>query len=339
MDTKINAKYFFFGLLIAVFAFTLVLLHPFLTLIVLAGSISVVLHPLYTKLNSEMKWQSGWLSSVLTVLVFFIILCVPLFFIGKSVARQATDVYTQLTSEGQSAIYAERFNETVARILPVNVNFDVQDIAKDVFVAVSENVGKIFRGAMTTVFYFLLLLLAIFYFLKDGHRWKKAVVMLSPLPNTDDEKVIERLRSSVVGVMRGYLLIAAIQGILMAVGLAVFGVPNAALFGLFAGVASLVPTIGTAIVAVPIVLYLFASGDATAGFGFALWATVIVGFVDNLLNPILVGRRTNIPPLFVLLSVLGGIALLGPVGILIGPLTISLFLALISIYREREINR
>ncbi len=124
----------------------------------------------------------------------------------------------------------------------------------------------------------------------------------------------------------------------MGVGLTIFGVPHAALFGLFAAVASLVPSIGTAIVAIPVILFLFASGDTTAAIGFTIWSTIIVGFVDNLLNPVLVGRKTNIPPLFVLFSVLGGIALLGPVGILIGPLTISLLLALISIYREREMD-
>ena len=339
MNTKINAKYFFFGLLLIVLAFTVVLLRPFLTLLVLGASISVVLYPLYNWFNKEMKWQTGWLSSILTVLTFMIVLCVPLFFIGSSIVKQSSDVYTQLSSEGQSDVYVSQFNETAARILPANINFDIRDTAESVFGAITKNVAGIFTKTLTTILYFLLLLLAIFYFLKDGHRWKKAVILLSPLPNTDDVKVIDRLQNAVSGVMKGYLLIAALQGILMGVGLAIFGVPHAALFGLFAGVASLVPTIGTAIVAIPVVLYLFASGDSTAAIGFTIWATVIVGFVDNLLNPTLVGRRTNIPPLFILFSVLGGIALLGPVGILIGPLTISLLLALIAIYREREMHK
>ncbi len=339
MNTKINAKYFFFGLLLIVLAFTVVLLRPFLTLLVLGASISVVLYPLYNWFNKEMKWQTGWLSSILTVLTFMIVLCVPLFFIGSSIVKQSSDVYNQLSSEGQSDVYVSQFNETAARILPANINFDIRDTAESVFGAITKNVAGIFTKTLTTILYFLLLLLAIFYFLKDGHRWKKAVILLSPLPNTDDVKVIDRLQNAVSGVMKGYLLIAALQGILMGVGLAIFGVPHAALFGLFAGVASLVPTIGTAIVAIPVVLYLFASGDSTAAIGFTIWATVIVGFVDNLLNPTLVGRRTNIPPLFILFSVLGGIALLGPVGILIGPLTISLLLALIAIYREREMHK
>ena len=338
MNTKINAKYFFFGLLLAVFALTLVLLHPFLPLLVLGASIAVVLYPLYNWFNGQLPWQKGWLSSILTVLIFIIILCVPLFFIGKSVVRQSTEVYNTLVTEGESDAYAARFNKTIAKYLPEDFDFRIEEKAADIFATISKNVAGIFTKTLTVVLYFLLLLLAIFYFLKDGHRWRRVLIFLSPLPNTDDVKVLGKLQNAVNGVVKGYLLIAALQGLLMGVGLTIFGVPHAALFGLFAAVASLVPSIGTAIVAIPVILFLFASGDTTAAIGFTIWSTIIVGFVDNLLNPVLVGRKTNIPPLFVLFSVLGGIALLGPVGILIGPLTISLLLALISIYREREMD-
>ena len=127
MNTKINAKYFFFGLLLVVFAFTLVLLHPFLTLLILGASIAVVLYPLYSWFNREMKWQSGWLSSVLTVFIFMIVLCVPLFFIGSAVVRQSTDVYDKLVTGGQSEIYARQFNQTIERFMPSGINFDIKD--------------------------------------------------------------------------------------------------------------------------------------------------------------------------------------------------------------------
>jgi predicted PurR-regulated permease PerM len=137
------------------------------------------------------------------------------------------------------------------------------------------------------------------------------------------------------GVIRGYLLIALIQGILMGLGLVIFGVPNPALWGLVAGIAALVPTIGTGLVAIPIIIYLYTTGDTASAVGFLAWATVIVGLIDNLLNPIIVGRKINIHPLVILFSVLGGIALLGPAGILVGPLIVSLLYTLGNMYLRK----
>ncbi len=120
----------------------------------------------------------------------------------------------------------------------------------------------------------------------------------------------------------------------MGVGLSIFGIPNAALWGVVAGIASLVPMIGTAFVAVPAILFLLVSGNNAQAIGLLIWSVVIVGLVDNLLNPIVVGGKINVPPLLILFAVLGGISLLGPIGILVGPLTISLLYTLISIYKN-----
>lgn len=178
------------------------------------------------------------------------------------------------------------------------------------------------------------MLLAIFYFLKDGAHFRKALIVLSPLEDKDDEKILTRLSRAVNGVIKGYLLIALAQGILMWLGLLIFGVPNPALWGVVAAITSLIPTIGTALVSVPAILFLLATGNSASAIGLAVWAAVIVGTVDNFLSPFVISGKTNVPSFLILFSVLGGISLLGPVGILIGPLTISLLYTLISIYRH-----
>ena len=97
----------------------------------------------------------------------------------------------------------------------------------------------------------------IFYFLKDGARWRKAIVILSPLSDRDDEKIISRLKLAVNGVIKGYLLVALVQGLLMGIGLSFFGVPHPALWGVVAAIASLIPMIGTALVSIPAFIFLF----------------------------------------------------------------------------------
>jgi predicted PurR-regulated permease PerM len=146
------------------------------------------------------------------------------------------------------------------------------------------------------------------------------------------EKILTTLSHAVQGVIKGYLLVGLVQGSLLGIGLWIFGVPHAALWGLFGGVASLVPTVGTALISVPAVLFLFSVGRDGAAIGLAIWAAALVGTIDNLLNPIIVGRKVDIHPMFVLFSVLGGVALMGPVGILIGPLVVSFMYALVAVY-------
>ena len=187
---------------------------------------------------------------------------------------------------------------------------------------------------LTALFSFMLMLLSIFYFLKDGERWRKAIVSLSPLSDADDKKIIIKLSYSISEIMKGHLFIALVQGLLMGIGLTIFGVPNSALWGIVAAVVSLIPFVGTALVSVPAMIFLYATGHLVSSMGLLIWSVAMVGMVDNLLSPLFIGKKINIPPFLILFSVLGGISLLGPVGILIGPLVMSLLLTLISIYRN-----
>jgi predicted PurR-regulated permease PerM len=105
-----------------------------------------------------------------------------------------------------------------------------------------------------------------------------------------------------------------------------------------AGIASLVPTFGTALVTIPAFIFLLVMGRTGAAVGFGIWALALVGTIDNTLNPIFVGKRINIHPMLVLFSVLGGVALMGPIGLLVGPLTISFMYALTSVYKTETAN-
>ena len=129
------------------------------------------------------------------------------------------------------------------------------------------------------------------------------------------------------------------QGFYFGLGLWIFGVPNPALWGLLGGILSMIPTFGTALISIPSILYLIATGNIAQTFGFAIWAFVLVGTVDNFLSPIIVGKKVELPPFVVLFSFLGGVTLLGAPGILIGPLAVSFLHALVQMYREDFVSR
>ena len=325
-------QYFFSGLLIATLVFTFFIFRPFWVVLVLAVCFAVVLYPVY--LQFKRSRMPDALASLVTVILFALVLLGPVLGIGVMVFNQSQNVYQKVAQSENSLTFITSAERAVNRFLPVEVNFDAKEKSREFISYVSDNIAKIFKATISAFVSFILLLLAMFYLLKDGEKWRGAILLLSPLSSENNEKIISRLSQSISGVIKGYLFVAVIQGTLMGLGLWFFGVPDPALWGLVAAAASLLPTIGTGLVSVPAIIYLFLSGSTGLAIGLLVWATVAVGLVDNFLSPYVISSKVNIPPLLVLFSILGGISLLGPVGILIGPLAVSLLYALIGIYRN-----
>lgn len=332
MQTKIIERYFFFGLLLATFVSTFFIFRPFWIVLVLSIAFSIVLYPIYEWFKR--RGLPSLLSSLLTIFLFAIILLGPISGIGVLVFNQSQDVYEEVVNGENVGSFIDSIDNTINKILPTDITFDLKEKAADLVLYISNNIAKIFSTTLSAFFSLILIFLSIFYFLKDGAKWRQALIELSPLSDKDDRKIIMRLERAVNGVLKGYLLIAIIQGVLMGVGFWIFGIPNGALWGVVAAIASLVPMIGTAFISVPAIIFLFATGQDVMALGFLIWSLVIVGTVDNFLNPLIVGSKINIPPLFILFSVLGGIVVLGPIGVLIGPLAVSLLYTLLSIYKK-----
>ncbi|MEK7089030.1 MAG: AI-2E family transporter [Patescibacteria group bacterium] len=332
MQTKIIERYFFFILLFTTFIFSFLIFRPFWIVLVLGISFSIVLYPVYEWFNK--KKSPNWLSALLTVFFFIIIIGIPLFGIGVMVFNQSQNAYQMIVNNIDSLSFINSINNSINKILPDGTSFDLYEKISSLISFISKNIASVFSSTLSAIFSFILTLLSIFYFLKDGTRWRKVLVVLSPLSDVDDEKIMNKFSRAVNGIIKGYLFVALIQGILMGIGLALFGVPNPALWGLVTMITALVPTVGTAIISIPAIIFLFMTKQTMNAVGLLVWAVAIVGMVDNLLSPIIVGNKINLPPFLILFSVLGGISLLGPVGILMGPLTISLLYTLISIYRN-----
>ncbi len=331
MQPKVVERYFFFGLLFAIFILTFLIFRPFWIVLVLGASFSIILYPIYAWFKKK-RFSNG-MASLFTIIFFVIVLCVPLFLLGTIVFNQSQDLFQNAVSSGNVLPYINSVGTQINHFLPKGVHFNMQEKISGFISFLANNIASILSATVSTLFSFLLLLLTIFYLLKDGDNWKETLLRLSPLSGTADEKIISRLTKTVNGVVKGYLLIALIQGTLMGIGLAIFRVPNPAIWGTVAGIASIIPPLGTAVVSVPAVIFLFLTGHTALALGLLAWAILIVGTGDNVLNPYIIGSKLNIPPFLILFSVLGGIALLGPVGLLIGPLTVSMLYALTDIYK------
>lgn len=175
-------------------------------------------------------------------------------------------------------------------------------------------------------------LIALYYLLKDGGKFTEYLVQLSPLEDKDDRFIVNRLKLAVHSTVKGNLIIGLIQGVVTATGFAIFGVPNPILWGGVSVITALIPSVGTALVLGPAIVYLFVSGDTLSGLGLTIWAILAIGIVDNMLGPKLVGQGMKLHPLSVFVSVIGGMAFFGPLGFILGPLALNITLALVDIY-------
>ncbi len=332
MQTKIFEKYFFFGLLISTFIFTFFILQPFWIVLVLGISFSVLLYPIYGWLTKHKL--PNWLASLLTVIFFIVILCGPILGIGVLVFNQSQDLYFSVMNSNNAGPFLLSVQNNINKFLPYGVDINLSSKISEFISFVSNNIAQIFSTTLSVLFFLFLFLLSIFHFLKDGESWRKTLIRLSPLADSNDEKIMERFSRAINGVMLGVLLISMLQGVMMGIGLTLFSVPHPALWGVMAFFSALIPMMGTSLVSIPSIAFLFFTGHTNAALGLLVWAILMVSLIDNFLSPLFISKKINMPSLLILFSVLGGLSLFGPVGILIGPLVISLLYTLISIYRN-----
>ncbi|OGE87943.1 MAG: hypothetical protein A3J07_00010 [Candidatus Doudnabacteria bacterium RIFCSPLOWO2_02_FULL_49_13] len=325
MLTISKEKYFFYSLLILASLVCVVVFWPFLSVIIVSMALAVAVHPIFDWIRRHLAFHNSTVASLITIVFLALCLGVPLYFIGSQVFAEAQDLYNQVTAGG---------TDFSLPFLSPALAADIQSQLGAIAAFVTGSLGQVFTSTFNTLFSVLLVILSLFYFLKDGQRWKTYAVKVSPLSDQHDERIAGMLAQAINGVVRGYILIALLQGLLMAIGLWIFGVPHPILWAVLAAVVSVIPTIGTAFISIPAIVFLFLTGQPLPAVGLIIWAVVVVGLVDNFLNPILVGQKLDLPPIIVLFAVLGGVAVMGPVGLLIGPLAVSLFYTLALIYQE-----
>lgn len=333
MNNHQQQTYFFLILFIIIGILGFFIFLPYLSILAVSATFAVIFYPAYAKIASAFKKQSSGLAALLTILIAIGIIFIPLALFGFAAFEEAKNLYFQLTENGSTGItHTLKAIEYQLSILVPGVSFKFVEYIKQFFIWITQNLGGIFSGITQTIASIFLGLIAFYYFLKDGKKFTGVLVNLSPLPDAYDKEILEKLEIAVNSVIKGTLVIAIAQGILAGIGLAIFGVPNPALWGSITAITALLPGIGTAIVLIPATFFLFFSSKLGAAIGLAIWGVTIVGLIDNLLRPLILERGIRIHPFLILISVLGGLSFFGISGFLLGPLVLSLMFTLGEIH-------
>lgn len=333
IDDKKLQVFFFFALFIGISILTFLVYQPFLQVIALSAIFAVILDPFYERALFFFRGRKT-VSATFVIVITLVFIAIPLYFLSVQVFNESQSLYLSL--QGNETNFLSRLNLAVERpirqVYP-NFSFDLGTRLGSFADLVSQNIGPLVSGTAFALFEMFIVILALFFFLRDGDQFIAGIMKLSPLDDKYDREILKKLEKTINYVLRSELLIDLIQGILAGIGFFVFGVPNAALWGTLATIVAPIPGLGTSLVTIPAVFYLLFAGNDPAALGLFLWAMLIVSLIDNFLTPIFYNRGIQVHPLFVLFAVLGGIAFFGPFGFLFGPFILSAFLALLHVYR------
>ncbi|MFK7994946.1 MAG: AI-2E family transporter [Granulosicoccus sp.] len=318
------------------------LIQPFLQAIFIAALFAALFHPLYRGVLHRVG-ERRVLASALTIIIVLFFVVVPLAALLAVVTSQAVDIaqsatpwirqqlatpglITQTLENLPFYSYIEPFREQALERLG-----DVAGLASGLIV---EAVQSATLGTVSALFSVLIVLYTLFFFLIDGDRLLFYVLYYLPLNDEDETKLLRRFTSVTKATLKGTAVIGVLQGALAGAALFFAGIPSAVFWAVAMMVLSVVPGVGTALVWVPAVIYLVVGGEYVTAVLLALFCAVVVGTVDNVLRPKLVGNDTQLHELLIFFSTLGGLLMFGFMGFVIGPIIAALFVTLWELYGD-----
>ena len=322
------------------------LFWSYLSAVVLALLITSVGYPIYYWVKKVFGGREN-LSSLLMVVFVLLVLVMPLGWFVGTLSNEAFDFYNrtrdevslshiQESLEGNS-VWARRIRKigemTGVEFTPETVEKLAASVGKNVGLFLYKQLTSMASNILSLLVNFFLMMLLIFYLFKDGLRLKNYLSDLIPVPKEQLEKVIDKFREMGKAIIVGNGLSGVVQGVLGGFGFYIFGLHSPLLWGTVISFMAFLPIIGASIVFVPAAIILMIQGKVGLGIGFLLYNMSYSSIIEYLVKPRLIGKGMQMNSLLVFIGIIGGLKLFGVLGIVYGPLIITIFLTLAEIYR------
>ncbi len=329
---------FFFSLLIVSGYMVWLITSPFISALALAAIVVTIFHPLHKAILSVLTDKHKSFAAFVSTTLILILIVIPVFFVSSLVVKEVVGFYKTFDT-GAFVLNNLIINLETSLESLVGADIDLNEQVKNTIQVFTGNIGSIFATTLSTLFISLIAIISSFYFFRDGKEFLEMIIKISPLPDNEDRIIFRRLARSIRSVVTGTVFVALIQGILVSLGFFIFGINRAILWGSIAAVGALIPGIGTTVVTAPAIIYLFMTSSLSNTIGLLVWSVGLVGLIDNLIGPYLMSRGNDLHPFLILVSVLGGISLFGPiVGFILGPVIVTLFIVLLEIYNQHLVK-
>ncbi len=326
---------------------------PFLPALLWASVLSILTYPVYLKANERLSknrfLQDGRSESVASLVVTLgtlFLICIPFIVIGVGLFLQVGGMSTQFNADAVTLdsmlVRADEIIKPLAQKLGADtfsIAAYVKEHKTELMQGMRQPLQKFAGQAGFTLLTLIFALLTQFFMLRDAHRLVRPAIELSPLPEVRTLEVLAKVVATVKAVFVGTVLVAIIQGLVIGVTYGLVGVPNALLLGVVSAILCIIPLLGAPVIYIPVGLFLLSQGKTTEalivlGVGF-----VIVSQIDNVVKPFLIGGQVNLHPMAIFFSILGGIVVIGPIGVMAGPMILTILIALQDVVRQAIGNR
>jgi predicted PurR-regulated permease PerM len=331
-DTRLRQT--FLVLLVAAISIAFVtMIRAFLLTILLAAIFTGLSYPMYRWFLRTFRNRSA-LAAIATLLVLVAVVIVPLLAVLGAGANEALRVTETIRPTLERLVDRPGEFDRRLRVLP-GYHY-IEPYRGQIFMKAGELLGStsafIFSALSATtratavfVFHFVILLYTMFFFLRGGPALLEGVMAYLPVKDADKQKMLEKFVSVTRATLKGTILIGVAQGVTGGVAFWAVGIDGAIFWGTVMTVLSIIPGIGSALIWFPAAIILMVSGDVWRGIGLAAFGAIVIGSIDNLLRPLLVGHDTQMHELLIFFSTLGGLLMFGVTGFIVGPILAALF--------------
>jgi predicted PurR-regulated permease PerM len=348
-----RANRFYFIVMLALVALlgylTFQILRPFLAPIMWGIVLSIVFYPLYRYAKRHLKWN--WLASFVVLVIIIAVIMGPFSYFSYLLIVEVRDISNHLGTGKlevlQNIAQHPTMHYLIDRIIDIfNLPYTEAD-AEKIFIDNASLMGKeiIDRiprglGSVITVFInFIFMALVIFLMLKDGASFLLKSRDYMPFSEQQKDRLASQIRDIVISTIYGGVLVAILQGLTGGISYALLGLRSPVLWGAATAIASFIPMLGAFTVWGVIAAYLFIQVSILKGLALTMIGLFVIGPMDYILRPVLIGNRTRMPAVVIFFSVLGGIEFFGLLGLIMGPLIVALFLSVMEIFRNFEADR
>jgi predicted PurR-regulated permease PerM len=340
MDQGVVNKTVLAVMVIAITALFLSMIHQFLMAIILAGLFSAMARPIYRRFRVLFKGHRH-LASVTTMLLMIVVVLIPLLLLVGIIVGQAIDVGQTVTPWIRQNL--EQPDKLTAYLQGLPFYEYLEPYRGIILEKAGQLVGSVSNwivgglsqatfGTVNFLFMTFVFLYTIYFLQMDGGKLVRKVLYYLPLNSDDESLMLDKFTSVTRAMLKGTLMIGILQGGLAGAAFAVAGIENVVFWGTVMAVLSVIPSVGSALVWIPASIILIMQGNVTAGVGLLAFCGLIVGSLDNVLRPMLVGKDTKMHELMIFFGTLGGILMFGIAGVLIGPVIASLFVTIWELY-------
>lgn len=313
------------------------ILYPFFAAIVGAIVLAVITQRPYDWLATKIKNPSA--AATLALVLVIVAVITPSFFLAQDLGQQAFSAVKALRDDANQQKFSEFLGSHPAiasRVETITDSIDLSHVAQTTAAYLGSKLAGLLGNSFRLITQLVVMLFILFFLFRDRAFAIKLLRSLLPLHDDETTELLNKVGDTIYATALGRLAVAAVQGLLAGLAFWVLGVPGVVLWAFTTMAFAMIPAFGSFLVWGPIAIYLGLSGHWGKALLLAIWGGVIVSTIDNFLYPILVGTRLRSHTVTILISILGGIALFGIIGVILGPVAFTIAGTLLDFWRARS---